>query len=543
MRIADGVFWMAERNGGKLAIRVAHPGSISASCALPPASASTMPGDVTFRDLARQIVTVGRFFRGLGGRPGDIVALHLDNSPSFLVVFLGLAHAGFIAAPLNTRLTRMETDAIVNDMQPWRVVKEKDGELWVGRRVDVDSADARLNLHAGLSDNAVQAADLDAGLSDNAVQAADLDAGLSDADIFYLGYSSGTTGQPKGLLRTHKSWTESFFGMTLEFGLATDTVLLVPGPLCYSASLIAALHALFIGGTVFIERTFAPHLTATLLSHPASPVNAVFMVPAMYRAVTDTLADDGLANEWPHDQQKPKSLTCVTCGDKMPQDLYERFTRDFPGSRVFEYYGSSEVGFVSVHNFDATLEGSVGQPFFPVQVRVLGGEIQVKSGLGFAAYFGAAEHQHDRVRRPQGWFAPGDHGRIHDGWLHVTGRSSDLIVRGGVNLYPAEIESVVREFPGVIDTVAFGVPHDRLGEVPVCAVVWRDQGDEGSVDEAVRALSEHLRHNLTGYKQPDAILSLPNLPRNAAGKVSRAELRDVYFNATSSRHRHPVHRV
>lgn len=531
MRIADGVFWMAERNGGKLAIRMASPAYVQAlsSHASPPYGHAGLPGDLTFRDLSQQMLTVGRFFRDLGGRKGDIVALHLENSPGFLALFLGLAHAGFVAAPMNTRLTRRETDAIVNDMRPWRIVVEQDGRFMVREQFDAAANDVELDLDTLADTPSAPSADT----SSVDLDSVELDAGLSDTDIFYLGYSSGTTGQPKGLLRTHKSWTESFFGMTLEFGMNTDTVLLVPGPLCYSASLIAALHALFIGGTVFIERSFDPDVTATLLCDPAPPVNAVFMVPAMYRAVVETL---------PNGQPQPtsRSLTCVTCGDKMPQDLHDRFTHHFPRSRLFEYYGSSEVGFVSVHDFDGTHEGTVGRPFFPARVRTVNGEIQVKSGLGFAGYCGAAEDQSNRVRRQDGWLSPGDHGHILDGWLHVTGRSSDLIVRGAVNLYPAEIESVVRAFPGVIDTAVFGVPHDRLGEVPVCAVVWRDEADEA---DAVRALSEHLRRALAGHKQPDDILSLSYLPRNAAGKVSRTELRERYLSVTSSRRRHPGQRA
>lgn len=522
VRIADGVFWMAERGADKLALRMAnsyHGQDLSSGMGLS-IERDMLPGDVTFRDLAAQVLSLGRFFRGLGGRPGDIVALYLDNSPSFLAVFLGLAHAGFIVAPLNTRLTRGETDAILADMRPWRVVTEQDGQFVARQGLDVGADDVELHLEA-VADT----------LSSD-TSSAELDAGLSDTDMFYLGYSSGTTGRPKGLLRTHKSWTESFFGMTLEFGLNTETVLLVPGPLCYSASLIAALHVLFIGGTVFVEPAFDPAATASLLSSPASPVSAVFMVPAMYGAVLEAHERSGIGTRSSATStigaspmsSKPKPLTCVTCGDKMPQDLYARFIHAFQGARVFEYYGSSEVGFVSVHDFESGREETVGQPFFPVRVRTVEGEIQVKSGLGFSSYVGEATGQADRVKRPAGWLAPGDHGRILDGWLHVTGRSSDLIVRGGVNLYPAEIESVVRAFPGVVDTAVFGVPDDRLGEVPVCAVVWRDGAGGGAEQE----LAVHLRETLAGYKQPHAFVNLPRLPRNSAGKVDRMVLRRDY---------------
>lgn len=470
----------------------------------------------------------------MGGQRGDVAALLLENSITYLTLFLGLAHAGFVVAPMNPRLPDRENERLFDKMVPWCVITE-DAH---GIQVDVQRKAAASRPPLRNEDRC--------------------DAPLTDDDLFYLGWSSGTTGAPKGILRTHKSWTESFFGMTLEFGLRSDAVMLIPGPFCYSASLIAALHILFIGGTVETTRRFDAAWTARRLAE--SDINALFMVPTMYRDVVDAVSGNP---QW----STGRSLTCVTAGDKMSLSIRRAWEKAYPGARLYEYFGSSEVGFVSVLSpddartdepfvpnadsgsaaraacvDDMSRASSVGRPFFPAQVRVVNGEIQVKSGLGFAGYAGSFTHPDPsqdanrvvfrvprdkalerQIKRPDGWLAPGDSGYLDDhGHLHVTGRASDLIICGGVNVYPSEIEQVVLTYPGVREVCVFALPDARLGEVPACAVVWED--DVANRDAEMEPLRQFLLQHLPGYKRPRAMFSCMKLPRNAAGKIVRSEL-------------------
>jgi long-chain acyl-CoA synthetase len=492
MRIADGVLWKAGYDPGKVAVR-------------------TTDEALTYGELAAGIHNVGQAFRALGGRPGDVVALHLENSVTYLELFLGLAHAGFVVAPMNPRLTVEENDAILQQMRPWRVIVHRDDGLWVTSSLSPDSD--------GISLEEIRS------LCHTGTEARSLDEGLSDDDVFYLGYSSGTTGAPKGLLRTHRSWTESFFGMTLEFQMNESTILLVPGPLCYSASLISALHVLFIGGTVELQRRFNPALTAQRLNE--SDVNAIFMVPAMYRSVLDVCEE---SPQWATD----KPLTCVTAGDKMPVQTRSAWQSVYPGARMYEYFGSSEVGFVSVcpPSDNPSVYKSVGRPFFPARIRIVNDEIQVKSGMGFAGYVGDAKLLEQNIRRRDGFLAPGDLGYLDEqGYLHVTGRAADLIICGGVNVYPAEIEQVVLQYEGVREVCVFGMPDDRLGEVPVCVVVWEPGIGAANAELGLR---QYLSQHLAGYKRPRRVWSLDKLPRNAAGKVARRELREWFSQHMNS---------
>lgn len=530
MRIADGVFWQAGRDPQKVAIRM-PPTPVQRGSE----SGDEVPASVTYGELAAAIHRVGRVFRDLGGKPGDIVALNLENRIEYLAVFLGLAHAGFVVAPLNPRLTRAETETLLAEMQPWRIISGDRSTMQSHQWPFAEEAEVADSLDVSSIVFGSPPGSVTADASDEAAQ-------LSDRDVFYLGMSSGTTGRPKGILRTHESWTESFFGMTLEFGLNTSTVMLVPGPLCYSASLIAALHILFIGGTVELQGRFDAHQVAARLI--SSDVNAVFMVPAMIQEVAQMFQSTASSGS-------PKTFTCVAAGDTMPHALRRAWLTLFPNGKLFVYFGSSEVGFVSVESVqeergaedgggDQPEQG--GLPFFPAQVRVLSGEIQVKSGMGFAGYVRDTESPRHGIRREAGWMASGDLGHIDDrGRLHVLGRATDLIICGGINIYPAEIEQAVTAYGGVQEACAFGIPDDRLGEIPVCAIVWKAAtgADTAGITESTPALAvlewddtseslaslrHFLRHRLAGYKLPRRYFSCARLPRNAAGKVVKQQL-------------------
>lgn len=168
---------------------------------------------------------------------------------------------------------------------------------------------------------------------------------------------------------------------------------------------------------------------------------------------------------------------------------------------------------------------SVGRPFFPARIRIVDDEIQVKSAMGFARYTDDANLLEQNIRRPGGFLAPGDLGYLHErGYLHVTGRASDLIICGGVNVYPAEIEQVVLQYEGVREVCAFGIPDERLGEVPVCVVVW-EPGIEASNAEC--GLRQYLNQHLAGYKRPRRLWSCKKLPRNAGGKSGASRIARV----------------
>jgi long-chain acyl-CoA synthetase len=452
-RIEDGIFEMAKQNPEKVALRMGDE-------------------NLCYGELWTQICGVQDRFLKRGYCAGDKVALCLENSIDYLVLFLGFIHAGLIVSPVNPRLIREERQNMIDALQPVMVVEEEDGQF----RFDEYKV-----LHTS----------------------------IARSEIFYIGYSSGTTGKPKGICRTHQSWVDSFYAMSIEFGMDSASKLLIPGPLCYSASLIAALHGLFIGGTVELQHQFNPNFVIARLQN--SDTNTLFMVPTMYRDVIE-VQKRKIRNTRP--------MAFITAGDKMKAATKEDLFEVFPNARLYEYYGTSEVGFVSVlkPGEEQLKPGSVGKPFYSANVKCVDGEIWVKSTMSFCGYEGPDSMTNiQKIDRGDGWLATTDTGWMdEDGYLYVSGRQHEKMIYGGVNIYPREIEEVLERHPDILEAAVIAIPDLRLGDVPAAAIVWR----EG----AKRDLTTFLESSITPYKRPKFWWSKDRLPRNASGKVMKSVL-------------------
>ncbi len=429
---------------------------------------------ITYAELARQIGEIkdSIFQRGL--MPGERVALCLPNRLDYLVWFLGIIHAGLVASPINPRLIDSERRQMLKALRPVLIIEEKAGVLsWKKKPDHKDAYDG-------------------------------------EDDLFYIGYTSGTTGIPKGIRRTHKSWVDSFFAMSKEFGMDDASVLLLPGPLYYSGSLIAGLHGLFIGATVEVHETFDPRRVCQRLTE--SDVNTLYMVPTMYRDVVNAQGE----------KPNQHTITMITAGDKMAVTTKEKLMAVFPNAALYEYYGTSEVGFVSLLSPSDQLRKpeSVGKPFYKAEVRCIDDEIQVRSTMGFSGYDGPDATLHfEKLLREDGFLATSDWGYIDDeGYLYVTGRQHDKMVVGGVNIYPREMETVMERHPNIKEVAVLAMPDERLGEVPVAFIVMVDR--HGSAKE----IDEYIKTHLSGYKRPRFWWQIESLPRNATGKVLKSAL-------------------
>lgn len=413
---------------------------------------------------------------------GQRIGIKLENGIAFFACFYGIVLAGSIAVPLPADLPKEQLQEWCEHLKIARVL------------AGVPFTEESLALPV-----------------------------LGPDALFYMAVSSGSTGKPKGILRSHRSWVESFQRMKEAFGTGKQDRLLLPGPLHYSASLIAALQVLHEGGEVrLLPRYRSADVRAELLQ---GDVTACFMVPALY---TKLLADKELACE--------VNLTFISAGDKLSAATSTQWLQAFPNSRLYEYYGAAEISFVSYlrHDRDRSFLDSVGQPFPGVELIIRNEQgQQVQTGTIGKVYVSSSmvAQKYGHLSAPPflkptaGGYTVGDLGYLDEaGFLYLVGRKQEVIVRGGVNLYPAEIERSLLADPLIGEAAVFGVPDEMLGERIIAAVSL-----VGQDERLAQGLAEKLQNRFARTRRPDDYWVLPQLPRNAAGKMDKKRLKEMFF--------------
>lgn len=438
-------------------------------------------------------------------KKNERIGIWLSNEPDYLALFLGIVMAHCIAVPLPADLP--------------------DDEL------------STYKEHLGLDqiwDGVPQAIDLVTHLQSEVIRQT-----ITSHDLFYMAVSSGSTGSPKGILRNHHSWTTSFERMNEAFEIGTGDTILIPGPLHYSASLIAALQVLDQGGTVVLLPRYA---TEQLVEHLLQPaVTSIFLVPAMCAKMLAFVENkQDLVS-----RLQEKVLTAVTAGAKMPVDLKQKWIDLFPKGKLFEYYGAAELSFVSLlaPTEQIAHADSVGRAFAGVEIVILDeaghvlppgkmGQVYVRSEMVAQGY---GHQQADEFIKPHnGYYSVGDIGYIDEqGYLYLTGRIQEMIIRGGVNIYPLEIEQKIRQFDWVGDVAVFGVPDIQMGEKIVAALVPSNQYSK-RIHDGVYARSEFLFHTsvaklLSQSRHPDIYWIRNQFPLGTTGKVDKQTLRSHFF--------------
>jgi long-chain acyl-CoA synthetase len=344
---------------------------------------------------------------------------------------------------------------------------------------------------------------------------------VDDTSTFYVGFTSGSTGRPKGFVRNHRSWLRSFAASAEVFAITGNDHVLAPGPLDHSLFLYAAVHGLSAGATVHLHRRFAPDaVIETLTRHP---VTRVYLVPTMLAALVRTADRCGRP-------QFPEVASVICSGARWPVAVQDRVADLFPNAEPIDFYGASELSFVSVRRLTAGDPAScVGRPFPGVDVAIRhedgsaagageAGRLWVRSDMLFSGYL---EPDATAVTRDaEGWVTVGDIARRDaDGRLYLIGRDRGMLVCGGVNVYPEEIETVLVEVPEVAEAAVAGVPDDYWGDLLCALVRWRP-----GCSLPRRRLREHCHARLAAGKRPQRWLEVTDLPRTGSGKLARAVL-------------------
>jgi len=434
--------------------------------------------------------------------PGDRVLLAAAASVGFVRCYLGALRAGAVVVLANPDYTTAELGHLVADS----------GAVLAF----ADPGPARLLAALGPGGNPLETVDIRM-LPGEASRAADVAARPDDTAL--LAYTSGTTGRPKGMPLTHRQLAVSIRSAMAAWRWSGDDVLAHALPLYHQHGLGGVHAALIAGGTVHIRSRFSPaDLAETIRDTRAS---ALFAVPTIYQALTDSNAAA------PPDFA---SLRLAVCGSApLSPALADRLPA-LLGRVPLIRYGTTETGLNVSNPLDDPRGDTVGVPLPGVLARIAtegeaaepgaDGEIQLRGPQVFGGYW----HDPDATAAaftPDGWFRTGDIGAVDPapGHLRIRGRTKEMIITGGLNVYPREVEIVLEAHPSVAEAAVAGLPHERWGEQVTAWVVVRD-GHE--FDAA--ALIAHARTRLAGYKCPKQVFQLAALPRNHVGKIVRSAL-------------------
>lgn len=330
-------------------------------------------------------------------------------------------------------------------------------------------------------------------------------------DLFYAGFTSGSTGVPKGFARTHRSWTESFRMSAAAFGTSPQDKVLVCGGLVHSLHLYAAVEGLCAGACVEVMPRFQPRAVARRLAQGGTTI--LYATPTQLQLILREV------------EAAPSLRLVLSSGAKLQPEDRQMLTRRLPGVRTCEFYGASEMSFISLQDGTAP-EASVGRPFPGVEVEIRDGQgrvlpqgeaghLWVRSPLLFDRYIcGGGEE----VRWQDGWLTIGDRGWLDEaGFLYLAGRDKRMINSSGLNIFPEEVEKVLRAVPGVTAAAVFGVP-DRLRGQRLVAAIWPDPGAAGNLTDG-GPLRRAVLTALGRARCPRAFLLFEAFPLTPGGKT------------------------
>lgn len=357
------------------------------------------------------------------------------------------------------------------------------------------------------------------------------DVRLDPEDILYIGYTSGTTGPAKGALITHRAIVVGYLYKALTYGLGPDDITLNPGPFWHSAPRDYASLACYLGGTAVVTRGFEPAEYLDLVQRHR--VTYSFLVPTMLQMLTS------LAGNERYDASSLRLI--LSGGSPLPTAVKDRVVARF-GSILHEFYGATETRMITSVSVKELSERrrTVGRPMRDVEIRVLDdagnerprgdlGEIFVRSPGLYSGYHDDPE----RTKKAQrgDWFSLGDVGRMdEDGYLYLVDRKQDMIISGGENIYPNDIEEVLAACPGVKEVAVIGVPDPTWGEL-VTAVIVPAPGAQPAPEALIAACAARL----PAYMKPRKVVFVEELPRNPVGKILRRVLREPYWQREEER--------
>lgn len=454
---------------------------------------------LTHAVLHSQVLTVAGALvsRGLG--PGTVVGLCMRDSLEHVVCMWACARVGVVLLPLDWRWTAAERDAVVRHFKASCIITEPDIAVAACAALTFEELQT---THTATSPSRLPVTSLESKL--------------------LISLSSGTTGRPKGPVVTHAHFLRRFWTHWINLGLNANSRFVCATPLYFGGGRTLTLSVMFSGGTAILQGPpFEPAALAQVVRQ--QDADALFLVPTQIRRLLASPLETRAAF---------KNLRLLISSGAPLQPNERQTIRENLCGQLHEYYASTEGGGISLctpRDYDHRLT-SVGRPIYGVEVGIVDDHDQLLEAgqVGNLRYRGpgvADEFFNDPEQTQQhfraGWFYPGDLAEQDvQGYIYLRGRSNDVVNRGGVKIYPNEIEDALMELPAMRECCVFGIPDTGLGELLACAWV-------GAALLTEAELEAHCRARLAPYKTPRSWLRLEELPRNSAGKVARDKLRDL----------------
>lgn len=465
-----------------------------------------------FRGLSSRLAHA---LRRRGVAPGDRVMVQAEKSAEALALYVACIRAGAVYIPLNTAYTPFEMQYFITDADPRLVVCDPATFDVIGTHAKANGCAVETLDSTGRGTLIDLSRDEPSAIDDHPAKAADLAAIL---------YTSGTTGRSKGAMMTHHNLVSNALTLADYWRFTDRDVLLHALPIYHTHGLFVATNVVLRAGASMI---FLPKFDAVEVIRLLSKASVMMGVPTFY---TRLLADDAVTCA------ATTSVRLFISGSAPLLAATHQAFAGRTGKAILERYGMTETGMITSNPYDGDrIAGTVGFPLPEVELRVADpetgrvlpqgeiGVLEVRGPNVFKGYWRMPEKTAQDFRS-DGFFITGDVGRIDErGYVHIVGRSKDLIITGGFNVYPKEIELAIDALDGVAESAVIGIPHPDFGE-GVTAVVVPKSGailSEQDVFDGIRA-------HLAKFKQPKKVILVPELPRNAMGKVQKNVLREQY---------------
>ena len=469
-------------------------------------------GSLTYRQIYGLSGQMANELETLGVKPGDRVAVQVEKSPEALALYLATLRAGAVFLPLNTAYTPSEVAYFVGDAAPALVIcdpareAQRDQFMAQGATSRTMGPDGQGSFMNGAQVQPVDHHPID----------------REGNDLAAILYTSGTTGRSKGAMLSHDNLLSNARTLVDAWRFTSDDVLLHALPIFHTHGLFVASNVIMLSGGAMI---WLPKFDAAQVVGLLPKATTMMGVPTFYTRLLDR--PDFTA-------ELVDRMRLFTSGSAPLLAETHRAFQDRTSHRILERYGMTETNMNTSNPYEGDRRaGTVGPPLPGVELRVTSegaevpqgeiGMIEVRGANVFQGYWQMPEKTAEELAA-DGWFTTGDLGLIDDdGYVTIVGRGKDLIISGGFNIYPKEVELLIDDMPGVLESAVIGVPHPDFGE-GVVAVIARSKDDEPNPEGIIAELAERLAK----FKRPKKIIVIDELPRNTMGKVQKAALRAEY---------------